>query len=413
MRKLCLFCIVLCGILLPCLALGEAFPSVYLYTDHQVQIASKEEYLNGHVTAGKIIDAPAQLKGHGNSTWLSSEKKSYRIKFDEKQNPFGIGDAEERDWILLANHFDKSLLRNHLALSLAARLDGLEGFVDFLNVHVYMNDEYMGLYLLCQRVEQGSARLAIQIYDGGFLLEMDTYKTGEGSFVVGNNTFDVKSDYANDDQVDEIYYFIDEVDTAIMTQDEEYAEYIQDWLDVDSWVDAYIIEEFLLNSDVGFSSFNLYRTNADSKLFAGPLWDFDLSAGNHAEANEGSPEGIYAAYLAATVFDHQWFAWLMEMEWFSSLVHERWAEVSDIIDQALADVQELTVNHQEDYARNFERWPVLKEQLWKEPEILLTLGTHAEHSDYLVDWLKERKAWLDIEWGPQAADSDAEAEISE
>lgn len=388
------FCILFCGMSIFHSALADGFPSFSIYTENEAAVESKEEYVNCYVNAGELIEEPAQIRGRGNSTWLNSEKKSYRVKFDEKQNPFNTGDKTERDWVLLSNHFDKSLLRNYTALLLASRLDGLEASVNLQNVHLYLNEQYMGVYLLCERIEANSCGLDIDESEG-FLLEMDTYAAGEGTFVVGDKTYVIQSDYTDQEQIDEIYAYIDELDTAIMIEDEDT---IREYMDIDSWIDAYIVEEFIMNTDVGFSSFYLYRTDENSKLYAGPLWDFDLSSGNQYETNGGSYEGLYAADIRGNHLDHQWFSWLMRMEWFSDAVYLRWFEISSIVQGVIDEAEELSEHYADDFERNFERWPVLRSRIWLEPDELLELNSHAEHSVYLINWLNARKNWLDEEW---------------
>ena len=44
---------------------------------------------------------------------------------------------------------------------------------------------------------------------------------------------------------------------------------------------------------------------------------------------------------------------------------------------------------------NFRRWPEFSERLHQEPEHTLEFTTYKEHTDYLIGWMKERKAFLD------------------
>lgn len=57
------------------------------------------------------------IKGRGNTTWLSSDKRPYRIKLGSKAALFGM--KNEDDWILLANAYDGSKISNMLALDMA------------------------------------------------------------------------------------------------------------------------------------------------------------------------------------------------------------------------------------------------------------------------------------------------------
>lgn len=208
----------------------------------------------------------------------------------------------------------------------------------FQYTHLYLNGDYRGVYMFCERIEPNSCGMNIDESEG-FLVEMDIYSTEENSFQVGDKTYAVQSDYASQDQPDQIYRYIDEVDTAIMLEDEEA---IRELLDIPSWVDAYLVEEFMMNSDVGYSSFYLYCPDGVSKLFAGPLWDFDLSSGDNSDTYRGLYEGFYASEIKGTVSDHQWFGWLMGMEWFSDAVRERWQEISPIVAGVICQLEVRT-----------------------------------------------------------------------
>lgn len=51
------------------------------------------------------------IKGRGHSSWWH-EKKPFKIKLKNSKNLFGMG--SNKHWVLLANAFDKSLIKNRL-----------------------------------------------------------------------------------------------------------------------------------------------------------------------------------------------------------------------------------------------------------------------------------------------------------
>ena len=97
-------------------------PTYYIETEGQQSVVSKEHYIKCTLT---IVDGSGittydslQIRGRGNSTWRMSEKKPYRLKFASPQRLLGSGFANARDWTLLANHGDKTLIRNALTYEL-------------------------------------------------------------------------------------------------------------------------------------------------------------------------------------------------------------------------------------------------------------------------------------------------------
>ncbi|MBQ2307245.1 MAG: CotH kinase family protein [Clostridia bacterium] len=123
-----------------------------------------------------LKDESAQIKGRGNYTW-GMPKRPYAVKCDKRTDWFGFGAA--RDWVLLANITDQTLMRNQVAHTLA----GLFGFAfacECRPAHVFIEGRYNGLYLITEKVEIDKARLALEDRAGDILLELDNnYGWGE------------------------------------------------------------------------------------------------------------------------------------------------------------------------------------------------------------------------------------------
>lgn len=99
-----------------------------------------------------------QMRGHGNSSFTSFKKKSYQFKLEKKQNLFGMG--KSKTWLLISSYRDRSFLRNVITSDLAAYA-GLEYSPEMVHVNLYVNGEYRGLYLLSEKVQVSSSRVAI------------------------------------------------------------------------------------------------------------------------------------------------------------------------------------------------------------------------------------------------------------
>ncbi|MDE6550971.1 MAG: CotH kinase family protein, partial [Clostridia bacterium] len=181
-----------------------AMPIIALDTLDDAPITSKEEYIRCSVDvigAGQydFIDASAKIRGRGNSTW-TLDKKPYRLKFDAATDLFGNGAA--RDWTLIANHCDKSLVRNYLTYSLAELFETQKYTTTTQFVEVYLNGVYEGVYAVHEQTQTGAGRVEIDEdfddNDISFLLELDerAYEEGvEGKdyFKVGGNLYAIKT----------------------------------------------------------------------------------------------------------------------------------------------------------------------------------------------------------------------------
>ena len=139
---------------------------------------------------GEMLLGPcdAQIKVRGNWT-TTYPKKSLRIQFSEKQSLLGLnGGAEQKNWLLLAEYKDASMLRDKAALSLSREILGPDGFYasDAAFVRVELNGEYLGLYLAAEMQQVSTCRVRItepeKEYTGtdiGYFLEYDGYYTNE------------------------------------------------------------------------------------------------------------------------------------------------------------------------------------------------------------------------------------------
>ena len=140
-------------------------PVVYLTTKKNRDITSKTNYVSGTMVIidndekiSTIYSGGIKIKGRGNSSWLWP-KKPYRLKLDTKTDLFGMG--KNRNWVLLSNYLDESLLRNATAFQISERL----GLVTMQSVwvDVILNGEYIGNYQLCEQIRLDTDR--VDIYD--------------------------------------------------------------------------------------------------------------------------------------------------------------------------------------------------------------------------------------------------------
>lgn len=371
------------------------------------EVVSKEIYETVTVTAKNgdgsvsLEGAAGKLRGRGNATW-KMEKKSYKLKFDQKQNMLDTGKGPAKDWVLLANHCDQSLIRNQVSFYLARNMEGLEYTVACQQVEVFINGICKGVYLLTEQIEVQENRLDLPydsaVLDTGYLVELDDYAdddnpNGENiSYVVaGEKMFSLKSD-VTPAQIPYIKDYLQKVHDAIMSGDEHR---VRRYVDLDSCIDAYLIEEFTMNIDVGWSSFYFYKKPGDEHLYFGPLWDFDLAIGNDKRLRDGGSKGFYVGDSNSGYKQRSlWFGALMEQHWFKILVRKRWEEKRDLFEGASAYAAVCVELVQSAAERNFDIWESLGRRINQEPNHIVAYTTYDQHADNAVAWLADRYDWL-------------------
>lgn len=372
---------------------GDEVTSKTEYTDVTLSISNTaEEYC--------LDEVSARLRGRGNATW-SMEKKSYKIKLDEKENLLGQGKGKAKQWVLLANHCDQSMLRNYMAFWLGNRLDGLEWTSSASFVEVMINGDYKGVYLLCEQTQTNKNRVNVEteedVIDTGYLIELDKYadsdedsKEGVTYFTVNGRNYGFKDD-VTPEQCSFMKEYIAQTEAAIMSGDRSR---IEQYIDLDSCIDMYLVQEYMMNIDVGWSSFYMYKKPGD-KLYFGPVWDFDLAAGNDTRLYGGDYKNLYVGIEMNYGQENVWYIALMRQEWFRTLVIDRWNETKELFAGASAEAERMAKIIKNAADRNFEKWDSLGEIINMEPGHIVALKSYEEHAQYLCEWLSNRFLWLD------------------
>lgn len=262
-----------------------------------------------------------EIRTRGNSTW-ALDKKAFQLKLSQKADLFGMGEA--KTWILLANGFDETGIRNTIALGLAADA-GLSYTPECEPVDLYCNGQYQGSYLLCEKVQAGEERVDI---GEGFLIERELQDRYEvGVYLEGRSGFQTKrGDYyliespkeATQEQIEWIRTLVQEAEDAAFAEDginPDTGRAWSDYLDKDSFVRKYLLEEVTKNYDGGVTSAFYYVPEGGDKLYAGPAWDYDVIFGNTTlDEMSSNPEGI--TELSDHIFGSDIYSALMDQEDF-------------------------------------------------------------------------------------------------
>jgi hypothetical protein len=393
-------------------------PVLEITTDNAAPIASLITYVSGSVS---IKPAPSgtdaafsgtmQIRGHGNTTWLLP-KKPYKLKLDAKAGLLGM--PAGKTWVLLANYDDKSLLRDQVAFEVGRRA-GMAWTPNSRFVELFLNGQYQGNYQLTEEIKIDKNRVNIPEMDdtdnsgksltGGYLLEVDTrgdpddilFKTSRGVI------FDLHDpDPATPQQLTYIENYIQKTEDVLYSADftDPTTGYTQ-YLDTDSFINWYLVNELFKNNDAVFwSSCWLYKDRS-GKIFMGPVWDFDIGAGNVNYNGNDDPTGWWLRSNDLTYT--QWTKRLFDDPAFASAVAERWKQLKATqFDSLSAYIDENAAALNQSQINNYQRWPILGQYVPPNAEVA---GSYQGEVAYLKSWLTARIAWMDSQLDPQAAGS--------
>lgn len=418
-------------------------PVISVTTAPDDMIASREKYTSCVVDVFncdeklEINEASAGIKVRGNSSayygdvsQILANKVPYRIKFDKKTNMLGLNNgAECKSWVLLKSDWD--LIRNDIAFRFGRTIMGDSNFCsDGQLVHLYVNEEFQGVYELCEQCQINPNRVDISEpaegytdTDIGYYLELDNYATSdeynhyismdyENATVTDINgetrqfvpaEYSIKNDLYSQNQIDFIdkylnnlfkivyeacengkYYKFDEnydlVDSDVTTAEEA----VSNVMDIDSVRDMYILYEIVHDYDCGEGSFYMcVDLSKDSKCpklkFTSP-WDFNW-------AYNDSTEKYYAGAFTDKNFvakngdrSNPWFIVLCKQDWFMATVKEKWTEMSQekLLQGCIKTEREYLKEYDADLRKGEEWGP--------------------DSAEDLFNWIENRIYWLNSQW---------------
>ena len=372
-------------------------PMMYITTDGLQDITSKDYYIGANMVlkedvrtraAGDVIESRVNIKGRGNSSW-KFPKKPFRLKFDEKISLLDM--HKDKSWVLLPNYNDKSMLRNSLAFYMSS-ISNLDYTPESHFVELIFNGKYWGTYLLCEKLKISNHRVAVG--DDGFLLEVDSRAPSEADsryFGLSHlenvvNIKDPEVEYS-----DENYRYAK--DFVISAEEALFGRNFTDpktgwqaYMDMDSFVDWYLIHEIGKNLDSNFDTSCFMHFARGGKLMMGPVWDMDVAYGNMDQANQSCyrPTGFHIKYT-------QWYTRLFKDPAFVKRVKERfnyfYQHQNEILANVNADAQYLKYSAQE----NNDVWHVFNVKTWPNYNIW---GSYQNEVQELKTWFVTRMEWL-------------------
>lgn len=324
---------------------SEVIPAMYIDTDSQAMTYLEQDKEHEETGSFQCIGDAGEIDSEGKLSKISgrgyssfnAKKKSYTITTQEEQNVLGMGSAYK--WVLQANAYDLTRMRNKIAYDMAKDI-GVPYAVDSGYVDVYFNGEYAGNYLLCEKIEAAHNRVDI---GDAYLLEaiFASRSEEEIDFIQGNaGWYEVKNpEEITEEDLEFLKTYMDHIVEVIegCETEEEYQQ-LQQYIDIDSFAQMYILDELTNEPDLNRAStfYFILDEGASRKLYAGPVWDYDRSMGN--------VEGAKYEYL--TCLSPGLGEKLFECEYFRRDVTERFSAqyetvIAYYLEHAVADYVEM------------------------------------------------------------------------
>lgn len=396
-------------------------PTIYINTVNSAPVLNKTTWVPGFITivgvdsSDVIKNDTIEIRGRGNSTW-EMPKKPYRIKFKHKRHLLNLKD-DAKDWVLLANYADKSLIRNAVAFKIGQFI-GMEFTPSVKYADVYLNNAFLGNYMVTDQVEAGINRVNIEKLDtldvaepnisGGYLFERDGFYNRELIW------FKTPKD---------VFFTIHEPDPSLVktsqlaylsnfTSNYEAKLFDVNWkdstmgyralLDTASFLRWYIANELTGNIDC-FWSTNMYKRRNDPKIYYGPLWDFDIAFNNDKRRNDISQIRMNDLTSARGAFGNRtWINQISTDPWFKIAVNNLWKGIiaKDVKSRLQTYVDSLVTVLDASVKKNYERWPTINTLIYNE---WYKYPTYQEYVNVLKAYINTRVDFLTTSFAADAA----------
>lgn len=376
----------------------QNIPVVYIDTGGK-GIYDKDNYVKGTI---KILD-PEKLysdetefytsmgiRGRGNSTW-SFPKKPWKVKLDSKASIFGMG--ADKEWCLLANYADRTLMRNILAMKLS-EVCGFAWTPHMYSVHVYLNNEYQGVYTFCEHKKVSKDRVDIDLDAGDVYLEIEQQQDETTCWWTSMGVPMMFSDpeEPSAELLAEIQKHFDDFEDALYSKDmadpvKGYAAYI----DVDSFIDYYIVQELAKNTDGNLRKSSFITKKKGGKLVMYHLWDFDLTFGNSGGLLH-DPEGFFIKdYTPGWYVGDNWFNRMMKDPAFVDRLQARWNELYPQLVAMVDFIDEQAHILDKAQQENFKVWSIWESVDWVDCP---SLGSYEKEVAFLKEFYSKRVEWM-------------------
>ena len=321
----------------------------------------------------------------------------------------------ESDWILNGPYSDKTLMRNYLVYEFSNRIGRYASRTRFVELFLHEGkgvhlgaEHYAGVYLLMEKIKRGKKRVDIQSLKptqegpteitGGYILKIDKLDSYDTYFFThyGTQLIHVypKGNAVSSAQKVWIRNYMNAFESALAGKDyadpdRGYAKYI----DVDSFIDHFIINELFKNTD-GFRNSTYMYKDRNGKLKMGPVWDFNLSMGNTVFFNGWETDN----WLIDTNPVPFWWERLLTDENFRRRLVKRWETLrkNELATSEFLDEIDRTAKYlSEAQKRNFQRWRVLGRRIFGNPRAYGSATTYEQEVVRLKTWLLARLKWMD------------------
>lgn len=371
-----------------------------------MRIYDREGELN-KLSSQPVLESKINIRVRGNSS-RTFDKVGYLFKFTDdagmERKLEVMGMEKDSTWVLHGPYLDKTLMRNYMWYNLAGQI--MEWAPDVRYCEVFLDHEYQGLYVMAEQISMGEGRIEMTKYDGksnisSYIVCADRESVNDVQYLDNftsyalriNGKLEVKypgTSRITPELTEYISRDFSRFEKALYSFDYDTARYgYQNYIDVDSFVDYFIINEVTQNTDAGLYSTYFYKDVSGKLKMC--VWDFNNCCDNYIE-DQTPMAGFFMQ-------NRPWYFVLCKDEAFMEKVITRYHQLrkgilsEEAVESYIAGVQSYLGPAIE---RNFEKWGYSflpeKDLLYEDER---KIGSYEAAVEQYETRLVRRMRWMD------------------
>ena len=363
-------------------------PRIVIETENFAQIRNRETEIPAKIQVYKnaapesgIMDI--KIRGRGNSSF-GAPKYSYKIKFNSSTRFLDF--PKGKSWDLISNYIDKSLIRNHISFKLANLLKTSYAPRSTF-VELFLNRQYMGVFLLTEHVTVSKNRVNIPPVESSFLFEMEPPENDGNLYIstkIGSSFRIHYPENQDNPYIDSLISFLDDWENYLYYSSKK--EQMDKWFDFDEYIKYYWIQEFSKNNDAAYTRIIYFTWQKNGIIKMGPVWDFDVAYGNKPQKTMQESENWH-------IRENGWNKPFFSDGSLKKRVSDFWkknrnafVDILDSIDIYSAQIKKAAQNE-------YKRWNIQDVTIYGNASH--PYKSHQESVDSLKTWINRRILWID------------------
>lgn len=380
--------------------------SAWVDVNGHANVANEYQYYGGTfkllsdpMTGGSNAKASVKIMGLSPIKWYYPDyavstskdkllaKNTYMLKFNNNISLFD--DPIGMTWRLCPNNDDLTLLHNQTAFYMS-KISNLDYTPRMHYVDFFLNKMYTGTYVMVERLEVSEKK--VNVGNDGFILSIGSDERGS-TFYTNYLERPVTVLAPGSPSAEAVTYastFLKTAENALFSSNfTDVSTGWQKYMDIDSFVDWYLINEIAKNQDGAFTANCVMNLQRGGKLKMGPVWDFEEAFGNISKSS-------YTGFVVKNV---KWYTRLFQDPAFVAKVKERfdyfYDHQQDIISEINTNAEYLKYAVMENDHRwnNFAAYKTSISDTWV---------LYGKAIGNMKTWLVARMSWLKQEFDAMA-----------